>query len=94
MMAANPIRPERLTETCIYQPKVGLHPNAKARTWVGKTVTVSWRPPYFHHWGYSQEADGHLEETHVATWYGFVAELDRMVPASDLVRIPLLKGPK
>ncbi len=86
-----PYRPEPHTEVCIYQPRVGLHPNAAARKWVGKHVTVSWRAPYFHHWSYRHLPSGQLEEVHVATWYGYVKELDRQVPASDLVKLPLLK---
>jgi hypothetical protein len=68
----------------IYQPKVGLHPNHKARAWVGKTVSVKWFP-VFHHWGWEMiKPTGHLEELHFLNWDAWVLELDRQVPACDL----------
>lgn len=80
------------SEPMIYQPGVGLHPNAAMWPWVGKVVTVLWMPPVFHMAGWHQRPNGELETVHDITWFGLVAELNKQVPACDLKPVPKKKA--
>jgi hypothetical protein len=84
-----PYRPEARTETRIYQPGVGRHPNAKKAAWVGKPVTVRWRAPYLLYQGMEpNKKTGQAEFLWSMEWVGWVYEMNDWFPEADLKPLP------
>lgn len=75
---------ERLDETRIWKPSYG--PRAKERKFVGKEVHVTWQPPEFTRAGALMVNDK-VVPVYTPSWFGYVAELGRIVPESELVPI-------
>ncbi len=77
---------ERVNEQRIWRPKIGTR--LSERKWVGKPVHVTWQAPVFDRAG-ALYADKGIETAWHIQWFGFVKELNRLVPGEELQ--PLLK---
>lgn len=85
MVSSSADFPKYLQDIRIYQPS---HlPCAAHSRFVGKPVTVIWQAPIFSLFGGGGK-DGPLHE--LVKWYGYVVELDKQIPDTELIRQPRL----
>lgn len=73
------------TEMRIYQPRLGKAPGQELQPFVGKIVTVKWHQPVF----METHSDSKGNKLWIPKWFGWVAEMDRLIPGEEL--LPLLQ---
>jgi len=73
---------ERLNEKRLWKPPYGCR--LAERRWVGQPVHVTWMPPVFERAG-ALYTDKGIESAWIIKWFGFVHELNRQVPGTELL---------